>query len=164
MASQIFTCLNFTNDHPGANKGGRMPCLDLEVWMDTEQREEGVPKQLLEQNPLCKTGKLKRIILYSFYRKPMSNDTPLSRRNAAPEKVLITTAGNEYLRRLKNVSRDLPTPEVEKITAEYSTDLMRGCFSKEWVKATLKAAATGYMRKVTAQNKGGGPYQPSREP
>ena len=137
-----------------------MPCLDAELWIGKEQRTQGVPTGILEESktkPTCKTGALKNVILYSFYRKPMAKKIPLSRRTAAPEKTLVTTASNEFMRRFKNVSRDLPTTEIDDIVSCYAGDLMRGGFERRWVVNVLKAAATGYSRKVAENNGGGAP-------
>ena len=93
--------------------------------------------------------------MYSFYRKSVSNEVPLSRRNAAPERTMITTATNEYMRRFRNVSRDLPPEEVNQVIKQYSTDLLKGGFSRAWVINTLRAATVGYERKLATQNSGG---------
>ena len=115
-----------------------MPCLDLEIWMGVEQRSQEVPKEIPgEEKAPCRTGQLSRVVLYSFYRKPMN------RRNAAPERTMLTTASNEYLRRYRNVSRDLPITEIER------------------VKSALKVVTVGYLTKLEKNNNGGTPiYRP----
>ena len=61
------------------------------------------------------------------------------------------------MRRFKNVSRDLPTAEIDEVISCYAGDLMRGGFDRRWVCNVLKAAATGYSRKVAENNGGGTP-------
>ena len=87
----------------------------------------------------------------------MAKKTPLSRRNAAPEKQLVTTASNEFMRRYKNVSRELPIAEIERVIGDYAKDLQRGGFNQPWVMQVLKAATIGYARKVASQIQGGAP-------
>ena len=62
---------------------------------------------------------------------------------AAPEKDKIQTAVNEYIRRMKNCSRELDSKEVEQVILEYSKDLRRGGFSKHWIRNVLDAASRG---------------------
>ena len=110
MASSQLECLNFTWDSPSNNANNKMPVLDTMVWVDTELRMWDIPTAILGNNiniPV-KTGDLKRIIMYEFYKKPMSNKVPLHCRSAVPSKQQITTVSNEFLRRLKNTSRELP--------------------------------------------------------
>ena len=78
----------------------------------------------------------------------MANRTPLHFSAAVPERDRIQTATQEFIRRYKNTSRDLPACEIETILKEYSRDLRRGGFSQEWVARALDAGTTGYMRMV----------------
>ena len=45
----------------------------------------------------------------------MACQTPMHARAAAPEKDRIQTATQEYIRRLKNCSRELDAKEVEQV-------------------------------------------------
>ena len=122
IADSVTKCLNFTWDTPNQHTGGRMPVLDTQMWIGDGARKWGVPAPIMEPGvPLPEhTGQLKRIILYSFYRKSMACQTPMHFRAAAPEKVQdkIQTAVNEYLRRMKNCSRELDSTGVEEVIKE----------------------------------------------
>ena len=76
------------------------------------------------------TSKKVKVILYEFYRKTMANQTPIHQRSAAPEKDKVQTVTNEYIRMMKNCSRDLDPNSVETAIKKYSLDLRRGGFSK----------------------------------
>ena len=78
-------------------------------------------------------GSLKPGIMYRFFRKSMANRTPLHFRAAVPERDRIQTATQEFIRRYRNNSRDLPACEIETILKEYYRDRRRGEFSQEWV-------------------------------
>ena len=54
MASQMLGCLNFTYDVPQNNPNNRMPVLDTEIWIGQEQREIGIPPEILESNQISK--------------------------------------------------------------------------------------------------------------
>ena len=78
-------CLNFTYDCPELASGDGMPVLDTEMWIQTEQRDQGIPEQILpkyKQN--VKPGQLKKVVVYKFFKKPMADTTPNLSRNAAP--------------------------------------------------------------------------------
>ena len=87
MASSVFECLDFTWDSPVKNSNGRMPVLDMEMWVGTEAREVGIPKGAMEDPNFIpiKTGVLQEVVLFSFYKKPMSNTTPNLRASTSPE-------------------------------------------------------------------------------
>ena len=104
-----------------------------------------------------KTGVIKIVILYKFYRKSMANRTPLHSRAACPEGDRIQTVVNEFIRRMKNTSRNLPRHTLEATLAEYSCDLKRGGFSPNWVKKCLEAATTGYASMVQNEVNGANP-------
>ena len=157
IASSILQCLDFTYDCPSLNSSKKMPVLDTQMWMDFPQRQWGVPKAVLWEEGTelpIKTGALKKIILYEFYRKPMSNRTSMLERSAMPNKDQIQTCVNEYMRRFKNTSRELPEEQMEEVIKEYSNDLKRGGFSKNWIKEALKSSMVGYGRMVRDEIKG----------
>ena len=147
MASSVMKCLNFTYDYPGPHNDYRMPVLDTAMWTSKEQRQMGVPKPITTTSK-DKLGSLKIVIMHTFYRKPVANNTPLARANAIPEKTLVQIAANEYLRRYRNTSRDLPPTEIEDVIRKYSEDLLRGGFTRDWIKQALKAATIGYSRMI----------------
>ena len=93
-----------------------MPVLDTHIWMGRDTREEGVPKEWLkEEGEVLKLGAMKRVVLHSFYKKPMANRVPNVRESAAPEGQKLATISQEIIRRVKNTSRDLPVQEMERV-------------------------------------------------
>ena len=52
-----------------------MPVLDTQIWMGMEERETGIPKEMLKERELIKvkTGQLQRVIQFKFYQKPVVN-------------------------------------------------------------------------------------------
>ena len=88
MASNIISCLKLMYDAPSCNPRGTMPVLDTEMWVGQEERELGIPDQILDQklqHGRVKTGKLRQVLLYNFYKKPMANRAPNLASSAAPE-------------------------------------------------------------------------------
>merc|ERR1711954_404063 len=122
MASCLTDCLEFTWDAPFKHKGGKMPVLDTQIWVGLNQREWSNPGGFIVGEIPFYQENTKRIILYEFYRKPISNDTPLNARTAAPTKQLMQTCVYEYKRRLRNTSRHLPENTINSVLIEYTTD------------------------------------------
>ena len=110
MASSILSCLEFTWDAPCLNPSKKMPVLDTQVWVGTQIREWSLPKCLIPDGVELPTkhGPLKQIILYQFYRKAIANHTPFNSRAAYPERDRISTISQDFIRRFKNTSRELP--------------------------------------------------------
>ena len=111
MASDLINCLRFTWDTPEHNHNGRMPLLDTKLWVDIQPRVKGIPEEMDPQAPkeTC-IGRLKKIIMFSFFRKPMASRTNNLNRAGLPESTKVSTAVDEIHRHLKNTSRELPTP------------------------------------------------------
>ena len=101
------------------------------MWVGTQGRLMGVPSILLNNTPMVQ-GRLRRVVLFEFYRKPMARETPLLERTALPEGVKVATVANEIIRRCKNVSRDLPTSELEEVLQVYMEELAEGGYPLDW--------------------------------
>ena len=157
LATDVEKCLDFTWDSPERNTNGMLPVLDTQMWVGKEQRTIGVPIEFTGgEEKGCKVGELKNIILYTFYRKPMATDRPILRKSAMPEGIVRSTVCNEFIRRFKNVSRDLPTNHIEQVTETYCQDLKRGGFPEEWIRETLQSAVKGYSKMVRMEIEGKG--------
>ena len=117
MASGVTKCLQFTFDSPKSNPSGAMPVLDTAMWGGREQRESGIPPDMLDKEGLVMTrvGELKEIVLYRFYQKPMTNLLVNLASNAAPDQMKISTVSNKIIRRLKTTSRDLHPSVIEGV-------------------------------------------------
>ena len=76
MASDILSCLRFTYDCPVLATGDGMPVLDTEMWIQTEQRDQGIPEQIMPKaEQKVKLGTLKKVVVYKFFKKPMADTT-----------------------------------------------------------------------------------------
>ena len=82
MASGILKCIQFTYDSPARNADGQKPGLDTILWIAHQDREYGIPKQIVPpdiQIP-ARAGTLKQVIRYKLYRKAKAKQTPFSSR------------------------------------------------------------------------------------
>ena len=101
-------------------------------------------------------GDLKKIIMFSFFKKSMASRTNNLNRAGLPESTKISTAVNEIHRRLKNTSRELETHETETVLREYMTELRWGGYPQVWREEVLGSAIKGYIKlwKLEIEGKG----------
>ena len=103
LANPLEGDIVMTYDTPSQNLGGKMPVLDLKVWMDCDYR-----------------------VKFQFYQKSMTSRMTVMRESAlswTSKKVILA---NELARRLFNTSPDLVSRgEAENDVDEFLYKLMR---------------------------------------
>ena len=157
MASSIISCLKFTWDSPECHGNGRMPVLDTALWLGYPEREKKVPTYIDPDAPkVLNSGTLPKIILFSFFKKPMANKRSNLARAGLPEGSKASTASAEILRRMKTVSRELPDQELDKIIREYMTELRHGGYSHQFRVNVLESARKGYANIWKLETAGNG--------
>ena len=121
MASGILSCLQFTFDTPASNTNAQMPVLDTSMWVDWQTRELGIPEEIIPSDiklPV-KSGQLKKVVMYRFYRKTIANKTPFNSRSAGPLKDKIQQVSQEFVRRFRNTSRQLPVDHIHEVNTDF---------------------------------------------
>ena len=100
MASDQIGCLQFTFDSPKLNPSGMMPVLDTQVWVGTQARQYGAPKEIMpnEVKLPIRIGKMQQVISYKFERKEISNKIPFNAKSAAPIKDKIQQISQEFVK------------------------------------------------------------------
>ena len=76
MASDIFDGICFTADCPSSNNSGKMPVLDLQLWL--EKGESGTNR-----------------IRFEYYEKPMTSKVVIHRESAMPWNIKRSTLVSE---------------------------------------------------------------------
>ena len=105
-ASEIHPSIQVTIDYPSKKEDGRMPILDLKVWM-TRRFDEV-------------THEVTVAILHEFYSKEVASKAVINSRSAVPEKMKRTVLTQEVIRVLRNCSTLLPWRDICKHIEEYS--------------------------------------------
>ena len=75
--------------------------------------------EALKKHQSEKTQSLKRVILFTFYKKPMANKNSNRVNSAMPESMKVATTTNEIQRRMRNTSRDLPHQVLDQVLKNY---------------------------------------------
>ena len=98
VANSLDEDIQMTFDCPSLNDDGRMPVLDLKMWMDNK---DGVKN-----------------IMYSFYEKPMAAKVTVMKESALSWRVKKMAPSGEVCRRFLNCSQDM----VQEGEAEIHVD------------------------------------------
>ena len=80
--------IQFTTDIPSNHEDGKMPVLDIKVWVEVM---DGQPK-----------------LLHTFYKKTVASAYTILEKSAMGKGTKISTLFQEPLRRLRNISPSLP--------------------------------------------------------
>ena len=86
----------------------------------------------------------------------MANRCSNLARAGLPEGSKVATATAEVLRRMKNVSRELPHDELDKVLLEYMTELRHGGYPHSFRANVLQSAAAGYAKMWKLEASGSG--------
>ena len=112
VASEIFDCLLFTADSPTANVGGKMPVLDLQVWL--EKDEQGVNH-----------------IRHQFYEKPMSSQLVIHKQSAMSWTIKRSALVSEVFRRLFNTDDQVSWQEKADMISKLVLKMWRSGYRED---------------------------------
>ena len=101
IANSIDPMIQLTVDFPELNENGRVPILDLEVWLIRD--DDGFQQ-----------------IRYSFYEKPMKSQYVLMMKSAVPLRTKRNSLTQEVKRRLRNCHKDIPKDKVAEVLSKFA--------------------------------------------
>jgi hypothetical protein len=135
--------IQLTVDHPEKNENGRVPILDLEVWM------------IRDSNGFQK-------ILYSFYEKPMKSQFTLMKDSAVSMQTKRNSLTQEAKRRLRNCHEDVPKEEVAEILSEFAQKLKNSGYREKFRCEIIKAGVMAHKELMKLSESGEKPMFRSR--
>ena len=100
--------IQLTVDYPSNYDDGKMPILDMRVWMNQ-----------------------KREIEYIFYEKPMRSNLVIGKNSALPMMMKMKTLTQETFRRIHNTRESLREEYLPEILSKYSQKLKDSGYSEE---------------------------------
>ena len=140
IGNSIDPDIQLTFDAPSMNKEGKMPLLDTEVWLETD-------------DPSYKHGK----IMFSHYRKAMASNLTIQEKSALPHKQKITIMTQEIFRIRRNTHSDVP----DYVWKQHCTDYMQRMKNSGWQahhrRRVLKAGLTGWYKVLEKEANEGTP-------
>ena len=131
MANSICPIIQMAEDCPGLNSDGKLPILDLKVWVDSKGE-----------------------ILYEFYRKEMARRSLMLARSAMPAKVKRASLTQEALRILRNTSPGVPTKRLEEMLTDFCLRMKTSGYPEKYRENVILSALTAWDRMVEMDRTG----------
>ena len=120
IANSINPSIQVTLDYPENHPDGRMPVLDLKIWVNKEGRYPRVS--------------------HTFYKKPIASPYTILKRSAVSESVKRSTIFQETLRRLQHISEDCPWSETVRHLSDFSNCLRISGYDNKTRFQTIRGA------------------------
>ena len=147
LANDIHPSLQVTIDYPSKNPKGKMPILDLCVWMSAEYDQV--------THEICFN------VLHEYYCKDVASKAVINSRSAIPEKTKRTILTQEVLRILRNCNRMLPWTDICKHVEHYSMRMQYSGYNEEFRAQVIKSALHAYDIMIKKDERGEEPlYRP----
>ena len=140
IAGTVYQCLDFTSDCPSSQEGGKVPVLDLKLYIG----DQG-------------------LIKHEFYEKPVTCRLVIPERSAHSWKMKIAVMVEEGLRRLRNHSRELDWETSRKCMIKWALKLKRSGYSEQFRHQVIKAALEKWRKMCKTEDEGGRPVYRPRE-
>ena len=96
IGNSISKCIQLTYDTPAMNRSGKLLVLDLELQT------------------------IGNVVVYSFYKKPISSMYTVLKRSAMADSVKLQTCFMECMRRMLNCSVTTPWKEISDHLSKFS--------------------------------------------
>ena len=139
IANDVMGCIKMEADMPSKNRDGKLPILDMKVWMNDEGE-----------------------VMFQHYEKPMSSKAVLHGESAHPSACKRSVHVQEIIRRLLNSSPKLDwKTEVAPIVSDYMMRMKDAGYGERYRKSILEQALAIYDRKKEEERNGQRPvYRP----
>ena len=123
IGDKIHQSIQLEADHPTRHEDGKVPILDLKVWIDERNR-----------------------IVHEYYMKPVSSKAVVNHKSAMPLRDRRTVITQEILRIVLRCSPLLPWERVKMHVEEYMMRLQFSGYDEHFRKQALNSAAKAYRK------------------
>ena len=117
IANSVYSTVQFTDDCPSIHVAGKMPVLDLQIYVGDD-------------------GKIK----HEFYQKPMACKFVIPYKAAHSKKIKLSVMVEEGIRRLRNNSRGLEWETSRGVMEDWPRKLRRSGYPETFRHQVIKAA------------------------
>ena len=132
IANHVQDSIVMEEDYPGRNSDGKLPILDMKVWIDE-----------------------KHFVVFQHFEKPMANRQILQSQSAQSDKCKRSVHVNELVRRILNTSARLDWSEfVAPILTDYCVRIRQAGYDEIYRKRTIEQALRIYDRLVDNEKEG----------
>ena len=103
------------------------------------------------------------ILYHSYYEKVMKSQYTVMQRTAMSEHQKMAILGNELVRRLSNIHREVVAEELVPVTEHYISQLKNSGYSRKQAREVVICGMVGWLRKLERREKQGqGQYLAAR--
>ena len=100
---------------------------------------------------------------HSYFEKSMKNQYTIMQRTAMSEQQKMSILGNELVRRLSNIHREVVKEELEPVTEHYISQLKNSGYDRKQAREVIVCGMVGWLRKLERREKRGqGQYLAAR--
>ena len=135
-ANEIVTWLDFTLDLPELHQNGKVPMLDVEVWVDRRQGREDV-------------------LMWDFYEKKSSSSRVLQASSAYTWRAKLVTMNMEMFRRHRNTCRQVTHARRVEVMGDFVRKLRRSGYGVSTVNNIIVEGSRFYYRRMRTDLEGG---------
>ena len=132
MGNSISSMIQLEEDYPSKNTDGKLPILDLKVWVEDVREEEG------------DLDSAKAKLFYQYYRKPMANWLLMAAISAMPGSVKRTALTQYGLRILRNTKLEVEWSEKAAMLSEFMERMRDSGHSHRFRQEILKSILRGW--------------------
>ena len=124
MANSIISIIQWTNDCPNANEDGKMPILNLKVWVSGKVGEQKIH--------------------FEPYRKPMAARTLILARSAMPSRVKRASFTQEAITSLRNCSPETTWEKKAEFLSDFCLRMKISGYPQQYRKCIIESALAAW--------------------
>ena len=138
MGNSLDKTIQLTGDCPSANMNGKMPLLNLQVWVEDNK------------------------VLYENYRKPVANELLMLEMSAMPAGMKRTVLTQEVIRIRRNIHPGLPWETTVEHLNNFSKRLRLSGYKQDYRYQIIKSGVEGFDKMLAVEREGGRPINAPR--
>merc|ERR1711860_15486 len=146
IADSIDKSIKLEIDYPSKHEDGKMPLLDIKVWM--EESNSKTDKQNKKKESSQEQNITKKAIRYEHYRKSMASRMTVHARSAIPENQKRNIITQEVIRILKNCSRELSWEIKVKHLEQLSLRLQYSGYYMKFRREVIDSGVKAYRKMI----------------
>ena len=161
IGDSIDECIKLEVDYPSKHDDGKMPLLDVKVWLqeqDYRDKEYNRDTSINEQERVRK-----KEIRYEHYRKSMASKMTVHARSAIPTSQKRNILTQEVIRILKNCSQELPWQVKADHLEHLSLRLQYSGYDKKFRREVINSGIKAYRQMEENDKQGKIPLHRNRE-
>ena len=135
-ANEMVPWLEFTLDLPELHQSGKVPMLDVEVWVDRRQGREDV-------------------LMWDFYEKKSSSSRVLQASSAYTWRAKLVTMNMEMFRRHRNTCRQVTHARRVEVMGDFVKKLRKSGYGVSTVNNIIVEGSKFYYRRMRTDLEGG---------